>query len=128
MPYLKHSSEDPDTDHKAEPIAQYGQNRASIIEDRTAQNASRTSAVGPQFTGYTAENGTNEINQLVLAMVATSQRLPDFGLIKAEIAADRREAEVAEKTDLLKERNRILEDVRPFIDLMKKERPDESEY
>lgn len=75
-----------------------------------------------------AGGGKDELTRLVMAMVATGQRLPNFELIKAEIAADRREVEVAEKTELLKLRNGILEDVRPFIDLMKKERPEESEY
>jgi len=70
----------------------------------------------------------NALIQQVSAMIAASRHLPDFGLIKAEIAADRREAEVIEKTDLLKERNHILEDVRPFINLMKKERPDDPDY
>lgn len=84
----------------------------------------------PPAASMASGKGSGEENALiqhVAAMVATARHLPDFELIKAEISADRREAEVAEKTELLKLRNGILEDVRPFINLMKKEHPDESD-
>jgi hypothetical protein len=128
MPYLKHSTDDANTEHNAEPIAQYGRNRTPETQDSAVLDATQNGFLGTQRNDLSAENSTNEINQLVLAMVTTAQRLPNFDLIKAEMAADRRETEVAAKTDLLKERNHILEDVRPFIDLMEKERPGEAEY
>ena len=59
----------------------------------------------------------------IAQIIAMGEVPPNTRLIAAEVAADIREVEVREKTSLMKLRNELAEQVRPFIDLMKGDLP-----
>ncbi|WP_424991347.1 hypothetical protein [Fluviibacterium sp. S390] len=74
--------------------------------------------------GSDGGDGEDPTVQHVRNLVAVSRRLPNYSLIKAEISAARRDAEIKEKRELVRIRNQIQQNVRPLIQLMKPDRTD----
>lgn len=104
------------------------ENPTSIPETDSNTSCETSGAFGSNPSVFHEETEMQEktpdpILTHLTALISMAEVPPNTRLIAAEVAADIREMEIREKTALMQLRNELVEQVRPFIDLMKRDLP-----